>query len=572
MINRKNSFIAALLILTFIYGLAVGRYQIFPYQQLRYINDWITETEGEGNDPEKIEIIETALQRLLVKEFPVEEDYSPELYARGGALTSLDSLIYVSSNRNDRNKEDLVLLNTNTFERIDVEGLSVPMNYEELLSSQIMDIEDFPLFRFRVNGLYVEKKDNNEHVLFVTHSEFHPDRRCISYSLSRVGITFGKSTAKIFGDWKTIFRASPCIYPEEDQHGYEPYSGQMSGGPIINYDENKLLVSVGNFHRDGVKHESLPMDTSSTFGKLILIDKESGEHSVFAMGFRNSQGIFRDSDNNIWATDHGPQAGDELNLISEGRNYGWPQVTYGINYGNRVWPLSDEQGRHHDFEKPNAAWVPSIGISNLIRLDGITKFPLWKNDLLVGSLYDKSLHRVRLDDGTQPIYIERIEIGHRIRDITILDDQSLAILTDGGLLVILDDGGPVYQEMGPVVEARIEALERYDQFLANTQIKDFNRNKLLTAEATFVRQCSSCHNTNKVNGVGPHLSGVLGREVGSVENFNYSTTLASTDTVWSTELFRDFLLQENTRFSNTTMPKIDLTTSEVDSIMHYLRR
>ena len=296
MSNKKKFFIAVLLliILTFKYGLAVGYYQIFPFEELKDVQNWVTGIVSEdGGGTENIEIIETALQRVLINEFPVEKDHSPELFKKGGALTSIDSLIYVSSNRNDRKKEDLVLLNTRTFERIDVEGLSVPMNYEELLTSSIMDIEDFPIFRFRVNGLHVEKKESDEHTLFVTHSEFHPDRRCITYSLSRAGITFGNSTAKISGDWETIFRASPCIYPEEDQHGYEPYSGQMTGGPIINYDRNSLLVSVGNFHRDGVKHESLPMDTSSTFGKLILIDKESGEHSIFAVGFRNSQGLFR---------------------------------------------------------------------------------------------------------------------------------------------------------------------------------------------------------------------------------------------------------------------------------------
>ena len=155
-----------------------------------------------------------------------------------------------------------------------------------------------------------------------------------------------------------------------------------------------------------------------------------------------------DNDNNIWATDHGPQGGDELNLIKKGQNYGWPQVTYGINHGNREWPLNKEQGTHDDFVKPVFAWVPSIAISNLIRLDKTTKFPLWGGDLLIGSLRGKSLLRVRMGDENNVAYIETIRIGHRIRDLTTLDDQSLALLTDGGRMVIVDDGGPVYDELG----------------------------------------------------------------------------------------------------------------------------
>ena len=125
---------------------------------------------------------------------------------------------------------------------------------------------------------------------------------------------------------------------------------------------------------------------------------------------------------------------------------------------------------------------------------------------------------------------------------------------------------------GPAAEARIEALKRYDRFLDDSQIEDFRRDESLTAEAIFTRECSSCHNMNKVSEVGPHLESIVGRDVGGIENFNYSTALASSDTVWTPELLKDFLLQENTRFSNSTMPKINLSISEADSVIHYLSR
>jgi len=572
MFAKKNIVFTGLMLSIFIYGIAIGRYQVFPYQQLSFIQGLITGTDIDAGaqNYDGVEVIETSLQRLLLKEVPVDEDYSPELYRTGGALAPLDSVVYISSNRNDREKEQLILFNSETFRRIEAEGMSVPMNYDEFLNSSRQRGKDLALHLFRVDNIYAEKTGRNEHTLFVTHREFHPDRGCITFSLSRVGIIFGKSAAKISSEWQTIFRASPCIYPEEDQYGNLSYSGRMSGGPIINYDSEQILVSVGNFHWNGFQLESFAMDTSNTFGKLILINKESGEHSIFAMGLRNTQGLFRDGENNIWATDHGPQGGDELNLIEEGQNYGWPQDTYGIYYGNRRMPHNQEQGRHSTYIKPRFAWMPSIGISKLIKLETPSKFHLWRNDILIGSMKDKSLYRVRLDKSNNVVYSERIEIGHRIRDLVVLADESLAILADGGLLIVIDDGGPVYEKIGPMVQTRIKALNRFER-LINRSEPDFENSFKASGEFIFSRECSSCHNLTKANGVGPHLNNVMAREIGSVENFNYSTSLASTSTDWNPELFKDFLLRRDSRFNNTIMPKLDLSESDVDSIIHYLR-
>ena len=570
MFTKKNIVYAVLLLSIFIYGIAVGRYRVFPYHQLRLLQDGITKTEGDYKKYNNLDIIESTLQRLLVKKLPIEEDYSPGLYKTGGALTALDSVLYISTNRNDREKEHLILINTQTFRRIEADGLSVPMNYGDFLNSSKQAGKDLALHLFRVDNIYAEKTGRNEQTLFVTHSEFHPDRGCITFSLSRTGIIFNKSKAKISQEWQTIFRASPCIYPEEDEYGNLSYSGRMSGGPIINYDSDHILVSVGNFHWNGYQRESFAMDTSNTFGKLIMINKKSGEHSIFAMGLRNAQGLFMDGKNNIWATDHGPQGGDELNLIEEGQNYGWPQDTYGIYYGNRRMPYNQEQGRHNTYIKPRFAWMPSIGVSKLLKLDTTGKFPLWRNDMLVGSMKDKSLYRLRLDTSNNVMYSERIEIGHRIRDFVILADESLAILADGGLLIVIDDGGPVFEKVGPIVQARIRALNRFDSLIYRFD-PNFDSSLKASGELIFMRECSSCHNLTKVNGVGPHLNNLMAREIGSLENYNYSTSLTSAGMSWNPKLFKDFLLRRDSRFSNTIMPKLDLSESDVDSLIHFLR-
>ena len=79
-----------------------------------------------------------------------------------------------------------------------------------------------------------------------------------------------------------------------------------------------------------------------TLGKLVRIELASGRAEIVASGFRNPQGFVRDADGNLWQTEHGPQGGDELNLLKPNLNYGWPYVTLGNRYGNRKWPYSSD--------------------------------------------------------------------------------------------------------------------------------------------------------------------------------------------------------------------------------------
>jgi glucose/arabinose dehydrogenase len=123
-----------------------------------------------------------------------------------------------------------------------------------------------------------------------------------------------------------------------------------------------------------------------------------------------------------------------LNLIQVGRNYGWPVVSYGVEYGTHTWPPNPVQGRHDGFEQPVFAWTPSIGISGLLRVIG-DRFPLWRDDLLIGSLDGRTLWRVRLVDN-HPVLTEPIPIDTAVRDlfetgtgsIVIWDDRSTSLV------------------------------------------------------------------------------------------------------------------------------------------------
>lgn len=567
---KKTGLLLLLMALVLVYGIAIGRYEVFPFNHLTDLKNLdlnILEEELPYGD---VSIHDTSLLRLLVKNIKVEEDHSDDLFIRGGAIASIDNFLYISTNRNDADKGRLIVFDVENHQRMDTGGLSVPMNVEELLESPIMDIDGFSFERFQILGIYVENAGENKHTLFISHNIYHPDERCISFSISRTSIEITADGFRQTAGWNTLFTAEPCLYPEVDKEGYEPYSGQMSGGPMVEYDEEHLLVSVGSFHRDGVKWESLPMDTSSSFGKILRMNKQSGEISIYAEGLRNSQGLTIDSNGRIWATDHGPQGGDELNLIIEGNNYGWPEVSYGINYGNSAWPISMEQGRHTHFDKPVFAWMPAIATTDIVEVKGEEKFNLWKGDLIVGSFRNR-IYRLRIEDDNRVIYSEDINIRHRIRDMTTLSDGKIAIITDSGLLIIVDDGGPVYEEIGSVVEARIDELQKFDQLQGGiTDVEQSTGER--SAQSIYMQKCSGCHYLQEVNGVGPHLNDIFNRRVGEVEGFNYSSTLSDKNERWFPELMRSFLLNPSDDFSNTSMQQVPLTEEEADMLIEFLSR
>ena len=188
------------------------------------------------------------------------------------------------------------------------------------------------------------------------------------------------------------------------------------GGRMFLRDPDTLILTLGDHDFAGVESQQiLAQDPEASYGKILLLHLAEGRAEVLSMGHRNPQGLFVDRLGQVWETEHGPQGGDELNLIIQGANYGWPLVTYGTDYGAVAWVLSHDQGQHEGYDKPVFAWVPSIGVSNLVRLQGVG-FPLWKDDLLVGSLHGKSLFRIRLDNH-RVVFAEPIEIGERVRDL-----------------------------------------------------------------------------------------------------------------------------------------------------------
>jgi glucose/arabinose dehydrogenase len=128
----------------------------------------------------------------------------------------------------------------------------------------------------------------------------------------------------------------------------------------------------------------------------------------------------------LWATEHGPRGGDELNLVERAANFGWPIVTHGINYnGSSITDLSSAPG----IEPPVLHWTPSIAPSGLALYQG-DAFPAWRGNLLVGALAHQKLIRVELE-GPKAIHQEiLLEDSGRIRDVRVFDDGLVYIVYD----------------------------------------------------------------------------------------------------------------------------------------------
>ena len=150
---------------------------------------------------------------------------------------------------------------------------------------------------------------------------------------------------------------------------------------------------------------------------------------IYSLGHRNPQGLsFNLTKNILWAHEHGPQGGDELNIVLKGKNYGWPKVTFGKEYGSgkKIGMATTLPG----YEDPKYVWIPSIAPSGMIFYRG-NMFPEFKNKIILGSLKYKRLHILTLKNNSvvkEEIFLEN-KIG-RIRDIEEISDGSLIIIND----------------------------------------------------------------------------------------------------------------------------------------------
>lgn len=166
-------------------------------------------------------------------------------------------------------------------------------------------------------------------------------------------------------------------------------------------------------------------DPKTNLGKIIRLAK-GDPPQIWSMGHRNPLGLAVDGSGRLWEVEMGPQGGDELNLIRQGANYGWPRVSNGSHYDGRDIP---DHAPGDGFEAPKAWWNPSISPSSLMIYSG-TLFPQWKGDAFIGALSGEALIHLKLD-GEQASKADQWDMGARIREVEQGPDGAIWVLEDG---------------------------------------------------------------------------------------------------------------------------------------------
>ncbi len=339
-------------------------------------------------------------------------------------------------------------------------------------------------------------------------------------------------------DWDVIFETAPCLAFNESRELMLAY---MAGGRIAFKAPNLLYMGQGEYHLDGLHRPDAGIQSDdSDYGKTIEINLETGLARHFSKGHRNLQGVVIDRDGRLWTTEHGMRGGDELNLVKDGGNYGWPLENLGTLYSKVPAPSASGVGRHEVYDAPAWAWLPSAAVSALGRIDGFHE--AWDGDLLVASLKNRTLYRARIRD-ERVMFLEEIYIGQRIRDVMQYGPDKIALWLDTNELVVFE-----VEERANPVEGMEEAL------IAGGMSTDLAHDTVATFEG-----CTECHSLEEnVHGAGPSLYGLFEKSVASTAFLQYSSELKSHGGVWSEDRLKAYLAEPGAVVPGTSMTGLGL--------------
>jgi len=307
-------------------------------------------------------------------------------------------------------------------------------------------------------GVFLSPHYATDHDVYLTYSE--PGDGGSSLALARARLALGDGKASL-EDVQVIWRQMPkgdggqfgaqIAFSPDGQYLFLTVGERQRFTPA--QDPNQTLGKILRLTLDGKPAPGNPNAGKTGAASVPLIDPPADTEAaktapvvstytfpgpnlapseIWATGFRTPYGLAFAPDGRLWEVEHGPRGGDELNLIEPGRNYGWPLVSYGMNY-NGV-PIPSPETRP-DLVKPVIYWTPVIAPGNLVFYNG-DMFPQWKGSALVSGLATQSLSRITFDGKGGATPAERWQVHHRLRDVEVGPDGALWMLEDanpGGL-------------------------------------------------------------------------------------------------------------------------------------------
>jgi glucose/arabinose dehydrogenase len=221
------------------------------------------------------------------------------------------------------------------------------------------------------------------------------------------------------------------------------------GGRVVFDGSGNLLVSIGE--RSVIETRPLAQSVTSSLGKVVRITKDGDPApgnptftqsgalpELYTIGHRNPQGLaIHPVTGDVWLSEHGPRGGDEINRLQPGLNYGWPIITYGIEYSGE--PIGDAIQQHDGMEQPVYYWDPVVSPSGITFYTG-DRIPEWENNLFLSSLTATHIVRLVIDGNNKVVGEERLlaDQNQRFRDIIQGPDGALYAITDQGRLYWVD--------------------------------------------------------------------------------------------------------------------------------------
>jgi len=302
-------------------------------------------------------------------------------------------------------------------------------------------------------GVFLSPHYGKDHSVYLTYSE-PGEPGGSSLALAKAELKIGDGTASL-EDLKVIWRdgergnggqfGAQIAFSPDGKYLYLTVGDRQRMTPA--QDPNQPLGKILRLTLDGKPAPGNPMAGKIGAPTVPVIDPPANTEEAktapvvrtysfpgpnltpsetWSSGHRTPYGLAFAPDGKLWEVEHGPRGGDELNLILPGKNYGWPLVSYAVNYDGVPIPSPDTRS---DLAKPVIYWTPIIAPGNLMFYKG-AMFPQWNGSALISGLASQALFRITFDKKGNATPAERWPVGHRIRDVEVAPDGALWMLED----------------------------------------------------------------------------------------------------------------------------------------------
>ncbi len=274
--------------------------------------------------------------------------------------------------------------------------------------------------RFAITDIAVLSESAKSARLLISYPRLGAGGSCVEVAVDELNYDRVKQRARFVANW---FVSKPCVPISAVQH---------AAGRFEVIDKNSAYVTIGDLGYTEI-------DDRAKRGDLGSIFRLTAKSAVrISQGHRNPQGIVMFDKKVLMAAEHGPRGGDEVNVIEEGGDYGWPFVSYGQPYSGGDYVKPGKTGNHDGYVQPITYWVPSIAPTELVQLP-TADWGTWGRALVLGTLREEVLVFMKVSSDLAVTESVQVDMRDRIRDLELLRNGALLATTDSGKLITVSN-------------------------------------------------------------------------------------------------------------------------------------